>query len=261
MHKRPKIHDVHTHGPQGIPCVHNMYDNGARSAFPRFSGIHNVHIPDAQCAPHTCKTCIRATFRPDTPHRAGRQQDSHLFTDIQKRTPLTRNGRLSRAAWRRPFPHHTVGPGGPTYPRKAHPAGSAQADSSFNRFTACPGSRGAPYLRPFSALRAARMRRIDHLGLCAQSCSSPPLLSGPRLFSSPEADPRGHRCWPYLSDTRNQNITATYDTRRRSQVSGHTACNVGLSSPPRSHMRRFSVSMICARRGPKIQHLPTCVDL
>ena len=103
MHKRPKMLEVHEHGPQGVPHVHNLHGNGAQSVFPRFSGMHNLHIPDAQRAPYTCRTCIRTTLRLDTSRRAGRRWDSHLPTDIEKRTfptrddPETTGGRLAAA--------------------------------------------------------------------------------------------------------------------------------------------------------------------
>ncbi len=160
MHKRPKMLEVHEHGPQGVPHVHNLHGNGAQSVFPRFSGMHNPHIPDAQRAPYTCRTCIRTTLRLDTSRRAGRRRDSHLPTDIEKRTfltsddPETTGGRLAAA------PSHIRRARRPNFPRKARPGGggrfSVQSFRGMSRLLKRTRSFGTAFANEIQLVAAAR---------------------------------------------------------------------------------------------------------
>ena len=139
MHKRPNVHDMHICSAQcaflRLSSMHDMHVCSAQCAFLRLSSMHDMHICSAQCAPPTCTICIQTpSGRPHYTRPGGRPDSHYSWTNKDELSPRARQSRNDRGPPSGgPLPY-TVGPGGPTVPRKARPAGGAPAGSSRPTF-------------------------------------------------------------------------------------------------------------------------------
>ena len=120
--------------PHCIMCIrgmHNLHFRGIPACTICISWMHNMHQTRAQYAYGAVRTAA--------PRTARRAAGLALLLDKQRQTRAQqlRNDRGPPSGG--PLPH-TVGPGGPTVPRKARPAGGALVGSPFSRSAAYPDS-------------------------------------------------------------------------------------------------------------------------